>query len=55
MFDLNTALQKIETVQSIKDLMDIVENTSAKIENSQGKEFILYSNTGGLKFKSGVN
>lgn len=43
MFDLNTALQKIETVQSIKDLMDIVENTSAKIENSQGKEFILYS------------
>ena len=46
MFDLNTALQKIDTAQTIQDLMNIVGNTSAKIENSQGKEFVLYSKVG---------
>ena len=43
MFDFETALKKLDGASTLEELMDIVKNTSAAVDNPQGKSFILYS------------
>ena len=43
MFDFETALKKLDGANTLEELMDIVKNTSAAVDNPQGKSFILYS------------